>query len=227
MGNFNMKFILLTWLRKLGFKSKHCETVIKSGELAKAYMHRQRTDKCETTLYPPMGCSLTWMARWKHSLAASNASCAHGFVSQHFPFCLKDLQNMPNKLWASSVAREGWRCADGCISPSSSMCGLCLGQPSASPIHLLPPSSRSTSYTVIRAVTPFLYVFKLLLLLRAKPLSQLLLGFWLTWRQCKEWVSGPSAPWQRTHLSLLLGWVFRRYLSLSSSNLDNITPLTS
>lgn len=101
-GELYMKFIL-TWLCKLGFKSKHYETVIKSGELAKAYMHRQQTDKCETTLYPPMGCSLTWMARWKHCLAASNASCAHGFVSQHFPFCLKDLQNMPNKLWASRL----------------------------------------------------------------------------------------------------------------------------
>lgn len=118
--------------------------------------------------------------------------------------CLSALPFLPQRsskyaeqavgITASSVAREGWRCAGGCISPSSSMCGLCLGQPSASPIDPLPPSSRSTSYTVIRVVTPFLDVFKLLLLLRAKPLSQLLLGFWLTWRQCEGWVVLPQCP---------------------------------
>lgn len=220
MGNFNMKFILLTWLCKLGFKSKHCETVIKPGELAKAYVHRQRTAKCETTLNPPMGCSLTWMARWKHCWATSNASCAHGFVSQQLPFYLHDLQNMPNKLWASPLLvlpgkAGGVEAAAYYPAPPHVCCAW--GSPVQAPCIPCHPAPEGP-VTQLPELWHHFSVFELLLLLRAKTLSQLLLSFWLTWRQCEGWVvlpllSCPSAPWQRSHLSLLLGWIFRRYLS--------------
>lgn len=95
IGNFCMKFVLC----ELGFKtkSKYCKTdkIWRTGRRILA----QRA-KCETPSTLLEACSLTWTESWKHCLAASSASRAHGFVFQHFLSYLAHLQNMLNKLWA-------------------------------------------------------------------------------------------------------------------------------
>lgn len=170
-----------------------------------------------------MGCSITWRASWKCRLAASNASRTRGFVSQHFPSYLRDLQNMLNKLWASLLlalaGNVGGR-ETAALYPVPPYVGHAWGSPVQSwriPCHPSPEGPVTHLSELWHLFFKFLnyYYYK-----GQKHFSQPLSDFWLTWRLWEEWVqlflvSYPSAPRQRSCSSLLSGWTFGRYLSLN------------
>lgn len=99
-GNVHMKFIFITWFCELDLRGRaNTETMMKSGELVKACLHRQRRSKCETP------CTLPWGIPW-HEWQTENAGWlpqtpAVPTGSSLSTSYLWELQNMLNKLRAS------------------------------------------------------------------------------------------------------------------------------